>query len=193
MLKDKNKDELNLIGETPDIVSGDKECSLRVTGTSESEEVQKPQDGGIFDAVKANLPDFYTVLSLVGEGGMGAVFRVSDQRLGKEFAVKILRPQLVQDRGALRRFEQEAQAARGLTHANLAAIYDYGIGKQGAPYLVMDYLDGRSLDSIIEEEKSLAIPRAIDLFVQIAEAVGHAHNKGVIHRDVKPSNILVEQ
>jgi serine/threonine protein kinase len=104
----------------------------------------------------------------------------------------MLRPHLIDDKKALGRFQEEAKSAKNMTHVNLAAVYDYGVGKHGAPYLVMDYLEGKSLEKIIKEEHGLAVPRAIDLFIQITEAIGHAHAKGLIHRDVKPSNIIVE-
>jgi serine/threonine protein kinase len=144
-------------------------------------------------AVLANLPEQYEVLSMIGEGGMGTVWKVRDKSLDKIFAIKVLRPWLVEDDEALRRFEQEAEAARNLTHVNLASVYGFGMGKQGAPYLVMDYLDGDNLSTVIQKEGCVDVPRAVDLFIQIAEAVGHAHLKGVIHRDIKPTNIIVER
>lgn len=144
-------------------------------------------------AILDNLPEQYEVLSMIGEGGMGCVYKVLDKNLNKIFAIKVLRPWLLENDDALRRFEQEAEAARGLTHVNLASVYNFGVGKQGAPYLVMDYLEGDNLATIIEKEGCIDVPRALDLFIQIAETVGHAHLKGVIHRDIKPTNIIIER
>lgn len=161
---------------------------------SKSNSEQKPDQIPAWQAkVLDNLPEQYEVLSLIGEGGMGTVWKVRDKNLDKIFAIKVLRPWLVEDENALRRFEQEADAASHLTHVNMAAVYNFGLGKQGAPYIVMDYLEGENLSKIIEAEGCIDVPRSIDLFIQIAEAVGHAHMKGVIHRDIKPTNIIVER
>ncbi len=141
----------------------------------------------------SNLPDYYQVLSLIGEGGMGTVYKVLDTRLDKVFAVKVLRPQLVADKNALERFKQESQAASSLNHANLAAVYTYDVGKHGAPYIVMDYCEGENLAEVLKHGKCIDVPSAIDLFIEIAEALEHAHEKGVIHRDIKPTNIIIEQ
>ncbi|CAN5121056.1 hypothetical protein BH10CYA1_BH10CYA1_35150 [soil metagenome] len=141
--------------------------------------------------VIANLGERYEVQSLLGQGGMGAVYKVRDKELQKTFAIKVLNSNLVEDKNSLKRFEQEAQAASGLTSPNLVAVYDYGIGKKGAPYIVMDYLDGTSLDTVLAKGGYLDIPRAEDIFVQICEAIAHAHSKSVIHRDIKPSNIML--
>lgn len=144
-------------------------------------------------SIADNLGDRYEVLSLLGKGGMGAVYKVRDKELNKIFAVKVLNQNLVEDKGSMKRFEQEAKAASGLTHANMAAVYDFGMGKRGCPYLIMDYLEGTSLADTIKAEGYLDAPRAIDVFIQALEAVVHAHMKGVIHRDIKPSNIILEK
>ena len=144
-------------------------------------------------AVLANLPEQYEVLTMVGEGGMGTVWKVRDTGADKIYAIKVLRTWLIEDNNALNRFEQEAEAARDLSHDNLVTVYGFGMGSRGAPYLVMDYLTGRSLAKIIKEAGCIEAPRAINLFIQIAEAVQHAHSKGVLHRDIKPSNVIVEE
>ncbi len=144
------------------------------------------------DIVLSNLPDYYEVLAFIGEGGMGTVYKVRDRRLDKIFAIKVLRPQLIEDGNALARFKQEAEAASSLTQANLATVYSYGVGEQGAPYLVMDYCEGENLANLIKREGYIDVPRAIDLFKDIAGALEYAHKKGVIHRDIKPTNIIIE-
>jgi serine/threonine protein kinase len=155
-------------------------------------EVSDPVTKEQLSVAAANLPDQYEVLELIGQGGMGAVFKVRDKRLDKTFAVKMLRPQMANNAEAQARFQTEARAVSALTHVNLAAVFDYGVGKHGAPYLVMEYLDGDTLGKIIRTEDCIAVPRAVDLFIQVGEAISHAHEKGVIHRDLKPSNIIVE-
>lgn len=144
-------------------------------------------------AVQANLGDRYKVVSLLGRGGMGAVFKVKDTELNRTFAIKVLNSQLVTDATSIKRFEQEARAAKDLTQANLVAVYDYGIGKSGAPFIIMDYLEGENLADILAKEGYLDTARAVDIFIQVVEAVVHAHMKGVIHRDIKPSNIIIEK
>ncbi|MBX9720833.1 MAG: serine/threonine protein kinase, partial [Candidatus Obscuribacterales bacterium] len=139
------------------------------------------------------LGERFEVLSFLGQGGMGTVFKVKEKNLDKIFAVKILDPRMVKDALSVKRFEQEAKAAIQLTHPNLAAVYEYGIGVQGTPYLVMDYLEGKTLAEILESENYIDHGRVVDLFIQICEGIMHAHLKGVIHRDIKPSNIMISK
>lgn len=141
--------------------------------------------------VSENLGERYEVQTLLGQGGMGAVYKVRDKELQKTFAIKVLNSNLVEDKNSLKRFEQEAQAARGLTSPNLVAVYDFGMGKKGSPYIVMDYLDGTSLDAVLANGGYMDVPRAQDIFIQICEAIVHAHSKAVVHRDIKPSNIML--
>lgn len=143
------------------------------------------------EEVQSNLGDRYEVLELIGQGGMGVVYKVRDLRLDKIFAIKVLNRNLVQDNNSVKRFEQEAQSASNLTHANLGAVYEYGVGNKGAPFIVMDFLDGKNLSETLQQEGFLDAPRAVDIFIQITEAVVHAHMKGVIHRDIKPGNVIL--
>lgn len=133
----------------------------------------------------------YVVEELVGVGGMGSVFRAEDMDLEKTFAIKILRPDLSSEPSSLKRFEQEAKAVSTLTHPNLVSVYDYGISDKGCPFIVMDYLDGRGLDVVIDENVYLEPARMVDIFIQVVDAVCHAHGKRIIHRDIKPSNIII--
>jgi serine/threonine protein kinase len=140
------------------------------------------------------LGDRFEVLSFLGQGGMGSVFKVKERRTEKIFAVKLLNPQLVNDEHSVRRFEQEAKAAMHLTHSSLAAVYEYGLGKDhNTPFLVMDYLEGSTLDQVLKKEEYLDYRRALDIFIQLCEAVSYAHLHGVIHRDIKPNNIMVRR
>lgn len=145
------------------------------------------------DSALPDLGDRYEVLELIGRGGMGAVYKAIDRSLNKVFAVKVLNPGLAHDRVAVKRFELEAAAAKNLTHANLAAVYDFGVGRSGSPFLVMDFLEGQTLEQVLEKEGFLEQSRALDIFIQAAEAVADSHLKSVIHRDIKPSNIILEQ
>lgn len=185
--------------ESPHSSSSDPASAAKPESESQSPNANQPAEPGSItppswlEAVIANLPDHYEVLALLGEGGAGAVLKVRDTRLNKVLAVKLLRPDLAGDEQALKRFEREAKSANNLTHANICATYDIGIGKQSAPYLVMDYVEGSCLSELIAREGFLAVPRALDLFIQIADGISHAHLKGIIHRDIKPTNIIVTE
>jgi Tol biopolymer transport system component len=131
----------------------------------------------------------YRVLEKIGSGGMGEVYRASDQRLGRDVAVKILKPSIAHDQDRLRRFEQEARAAAALSHPNIVAIYDIGM-HDGAPYIVSELLEGKTLRERLLEGP---VPRrqAIDYAAQIAQGLVAAHEKRIVHRDLKPENLFI--
>jgi serine/threonine protein kinase len=131
----------------------------------------------------------YEIVSLLGAGGMGEVYRARDSRLRREVAIKILPPSFAKDADRLRRFEQEARAVGALNHPNILAIHDIGT-HNGSPYLVSELLEGQTLRQHMEGS-SLAQRRAIDYGVQIARGLAAAHEKGVVHRDLKPDNLFV--
>ncbi len=141
-----------------------------------------------------NPPDFgptYEVLELLGSGRMGSVFKVNDTASGATVAIKVLQCELAKDTAAQKRFEQEVEAASRLDHPNLVAVYGHGRTKCGMPFMIMEYLDGKNLDQIIKEEGCIEPSRAIDLLIQIVEGLECAHNHGIIHRDIKPTNVIV--
>ncbi len=138
-----------------------------------------------------DLGDRYTVLSKLGQGGSASVYKVQDNVLGKTFAVKVMRSELVPDNQAQLRFKQEAEAASCLTHPNLVAVYGSSITSDKAPYLIMDCLSGKSLAQLLQEEGALDSSRTIDILTQCCEALIHMHMKGLVHRDIKPSNIFL--
>jgi Serine/threonine protein kinase len=135
----------------------------------------------------------YDILGLVGTGGMGTVWKVHDKELGEDFAIKVLKPELVTDETALKRFQKEANLASELTHANIAAIFGPGEDGSGRPYIIMRYVDGESLADILKREGKLSEERAMDIFSQLCEALSHSHMKGIVHRDIKPSNIIISK
>ncbi|MBX9571975.1 MAG: serine/threonine protein kinase [Candidatus Obscuribacterales bacterium] len=146
----------------------------------------------VFGAITANLPEHFEVLELLGQGGSGAVFKVRDKELAKIFAVKVLRSSFF-DSDSQSRFEKEAGAAQMLTHANVVAVFNSGIGRNGAPYMVMEYLEGVDLEKMIKFEGCVDVPRAVDLFLQVADSLAYAHQRGIVHRDIKSSNIIVQK
>lgn len=137
-----------------------------------------------------DLPD-YTILEEVGRGGMGVVYKARHTALNKTMAAKVLHKELAEDAVNVRRFHQEAKAASFLSHPNLVAVYDSGISTDGKPFLIMDYLNGSSLDVMLQRMGFLELNVFHHVFEQVCEGLSHAHHKGVIHRDLKPANIMV--
>jgi Tol biopolymer transport system component len=135
--------------------------------------------------------DSYQILSLLGAGGMGAVYRAHDRRLERDVAIKALPSAFAADADRLRRFEQEARAAGQLNHPNILAIYDVGT-HQGVPYIVCERLEGETLRDRL---KGTALPqhKALEVAVQIARGLAAAHQKGIVHRDLKPENLFLTQ
>ncbi|GAB6157382.1 Stk1 family PASTA domain-containing Ser/Thr kinase [Desulfotomaculum varum] len=136
------------------------------------------------------LGNRYEILEQLGGGGMALVWKGKDTFLNRLVTVKVLRPEYASDQDFVRRFRREAQAVASLSHPNIVSIYDVG-QENGSHYLVMEYVDGESLKELIRREGPLPPARAIQLGRQIAEALEHAHENNIIHRDVKPHNILI--
>jgi serine/threonine-protein kinase len=133
----------------------------------------------------------YRVLSRLGAGGMADVFLAEDQQLGRKVALKLLHRRFAEDPGFVERFRREAQAAAGLQHPHVVSVYDRG-AYDGTYYIAMEYLPGRSLKQLIRQEAPLDPVRAIDITNQILKAARFAHRRGVIHRDLKPHNVIVD-
>ena len=134
----------------------------------------------------------YRVISRVGSGGMAEVYCAEDTQLGRRVAVKLLHERFAQDEEFVERFRREASSAASLSHANIVNVYDRGQWG-GTYYIAMEYLDGRSLDSIVREEAPLAPARAIELTEQVLRAARFAHRHGVVHRDLKPHNVIIDE
>lgn len=133
----------------------------------------------------------YTLLRVLGTGGMGEVYLAQDGRLGREVAVKVLLPAFATDTDRLRRFEQEARSIASLNHPNVLQVYDTGL-HEGTPFLVMELLEGRTLRERLASGP-LSPRRAGELALQIAQGLAAAHDKGITHRDLKPENIFLVQ
>ena len=132
----------------------------------------------------------YELIEKIGEGGMAVVYKAKDRLLNRYVAIKILRPEFTKDEQFVANFKRESQAAAGLQHPNIVAVYD--VGKTGSiNYIVMELIDGRPLSDIIEEKAPLDYKLVIDISQQICAALAHAHKNGIIHRDVKPHNIMI--
>jgi tetratricopeptide (TPR) repeat protein len=133
----------------------------------------------------------YEILQKLGSGGMGEVYRARDQRLGRDVAIKFLPPAFAADPVRLARFEQEARAASALNHPNVVTIHEIGRAEDGAPYLVMELIRGRSLRDLMSHGKPLVSRRNLEMAAQAVEGLAKAHGAGIIHRDLKPENIMV--
>ncbi|WP_003541065.1 Stk1 family PASTA domain-containing Ser/Thr kinase [Desulfotomaculum nigrificans] len=136
------------------------------------------------------LGNRYEILEQLGGGGMALVWKGKDTFLNRLVTIKVLRPEYASDQDFVRRFRREAQAVASLSHPNIVSIYDVG-QENDAHYLVMEYVDGESLKELIRREAPLAPGRVVQIGRQIAEALEHAHENNIIHRDVKPHNILI--
>ncbi len=133
----------------------------------------------------------YITQKLIGEGGWSAVYLAFDRVLHRDVAIKLMHRPLTASSDNLERFEREARTASTLNHANIAAIYDYGVLPSGQPYMVMEHLVGETLAERIEKRSATSENEAIEIISQIASALRHAHQKGILHRDIKPSNIFL--
>lgn len=133
----------------------------------------------------------YRLTRFLAEGGMGVVFEAQHTVLGRRFAVKFLRPELVARRESLVRFEREARAVGSLENENVAAAVDFGITEAGAPFLVMEFLVGESLATLLAREGRLPPGRAVDLILQACRGVHAVHAAHILHRDLKPQNLFV--
>lgn len=138
------------------------------------------------------LGNRYEILRKIGDGGMAFVYQARDKLLNRIVAVKVLRPEFVDDQEFLVKFKREAEAVASLSHPNIVNVYD--VGEDGkVHYIVMEYVDGQNLKEIIQEEGRLEEYTALDIAKQIARALSAAHRNGIIHRDIKPHNILISK
>lgn len=135
--------------------------------------------------------DHYQIVEEIGSGGMGVVFRGIDDMFERPVAIKVLHTKLLADPLSKKRFEQEGRATIALAHPNLISVYHYGFSSGGSPFIVMEYVDGRGLDKMLEQVGHLEINDFIEIFLQACDALGHAHDRGIIHRDLKPSNLML--
>jgi serine/threonine-protein kinase len=137
------------------------------------------------------VDDRYTLIELLGSGGMAQVYLAHDEVLDRDVALKILRHQYAEDEEFVERFRREARNAAGLSHPNIVSIYDQGRSEDGAYYIAMEYVPGGTLKDRIRRDGALGPNAAAGVALQIADALLAAHGKGVIHRDIKPQNVLV--
>lgn len=136
------------------------------------------------------VADRYEILDKVGAGGMSDVYKAKDHILSREVAVKVLKQEFAEDVTFVTKFRTEAQSAAGLEHPNIVNIYDVG-SDNGVYYIVMEYVEGITLKTYIEKKGQLNFKEAISIAIQVGRGIEAAHNKGIIHRDIKPQNIII--
>ena len=150
-------------------------------------------DGPHWEArLRRALGDDYELLSPLGQGGFGRVYRVRDLHLERQVALKVLHPHLTQDAGTVERFRREAQLAARLTHPNIVSIYDIA-GRSGLLWYTMEIVDGPNLGQLVAADGKMPIDRVLRLLREALSALGHAHSLGLVHRDIKPENMLLEK
>ncbi len=143
------------------------------------------------DLIGEVLDGRYKILDLVGEGGMGVVYKAEQEIIGRVVALKVLRREIVRDASQVKRFLTEAKAIASLTSANTVTLYDFGVTSDGLLYYTMELLEGRSLGQIIDQDGPVPYPRAAEIMRQACDSLGEAHDSGILHRDIKPDNIFV--
>ena len=155
-----------------------------------SAEFATPVDAGHLVAGQ-RFAERYEILAVVGEGGMGTVYRVKDLELGEDVAIKTLRPEFVSNPTLLERFKTEIRLARRITHRNVVRTHDFG-DWHGIYYLSMEYVEGLTVRELIDMRGRLTVPSALAIGTQLAASLAVAHEQGVIHRDIKPQNLLLD-
>ena len=136
------------------------------------------------------IADRYEVISKIGAGGMSDVYKAKDHVLGRFVAIKVLKPEFSEDVGFVSKFHTEAQSAAGLEHPNIVNIYDVG-SEDGLHYIVMEYIEGITLKTYIEKKGRLTFKEAVSIAIQVGRGIEAAHNKNIVHRDIKPQNIMI--
>jgi serine/threonine-protein kinase len=140
--------------------------------------------------IESSVDGRYQVIARVASGGMGEVYRAQDAVLGRDVALKVLHPQFANDRGFVDRFRREARAAAVLNHPNIVGVYDWGL-TNGTYFMVMEFVRGHNLRSLLLHQQRLEPAQVVEVTLPVLAALDHAHGHGIVHRDVKPENILI--
>ncbi len=137
------------------------------------------------------INDRYEIIKTIGEGGMANVYLANDTILERKVAIKVLRGDLSNDEKFIRRFKREALSVSNLSHPNIVEVYDVG-EEEGNYYIVMEYIEGKTLKQLLQKRGALTLPEVIDIMSQLTDGLAHAHEAYIIHRDIKPQNIMIE-
>ncbi|MBX3151066.1 protein kinase [Candidatus Obscuribacterales bacterium] len=143
-----------------------------------------------FNIPRTPLKDKYEFISVLGAGGAGVIYKATQKPLGRLVAVKMIHSHLMTPT-AVKRFQQEATTIGRISHANIIAVYDFGISEDNQPFMVMDYVEGTPLSDVLDQVGSLSVDDTKLVIKQLCDGLAHAHSKGILHRDLKPSNIMM--
>jgi serine/threonine-protein kinase len=164
-------------------------CGFALAVTSSATDLPVAQR----DLVGREIGGNYRILAKLGEGGMGAVYRGEQISLRRPVAVKVLRPELSRNEVLLRRFQAEAQVIARISHPNTVSIYDFGQDSDGSLFIAMEFIEGRSLRTVVSREAPLPSRRALHIAAQIAASIADAHGRSIVHRDLKPDNVMLQE
>lgn len=151
-----------------------------------TQEATRPED-----LLGKTVAERYELIEIVGQGGIGVVYKAKHVLMDRIVAFKVLRAEFMRDERNRQRFQQEAQAVSSLNHPNIVSVFDFGFTADGSAFLVMDFLDGKDLDTLIQEQGYLTPEEVVPIFTQICDAMTQTHQHAIIHRDLKPGNIIV--
>ena len=132
----------------------------------------------------------YQLREIIGEGAMARVYKAYDPEIDRTLAIKLLKPQISEDDQYRSRFLREARAAGVLSHPNIVTIFDVG-DDESRPYIAMEFIEGMTLGDLVRTDRKLSIKEIVDIGIQLTRALDYAHRKGIVHRDVKPGNIML--
>jgi tetratricopeptide (TPR) repeat protein/predicted Ser/Thr protein kinase len=179
-----NSDAATIVSSDATIVSG---TSARRSPSPEG--ANGPGANAILLQIGTILGNRYEILQLLGEGGMGAVYKAADREVDRIVALKVIRPEMASNPEILARFKQELLLSSQVTHRNVIRIYDLGEA-QGIKFITMEYMEGENLHQILKQRGKLDVAESVDIMEQVANGLAAAHREGIIHRDLKPSNIM---
>ena len=180
--------------ENPDSLKFCGECGTQLNPQAEpkpdfTETLEAPSEELTRGAIFASR---YEIIEELGKGGMGRVYRVEDTKLKQEVALKLIKPEVARDKKTIERFRNELKTARMITHKNVCRMFDLGEA-EGAHFITMEYVPGEDLKSFIHRSEKLSLGKAVSLARQVCDGLGEAHSLGVIHRDLKPGNIMIDR
>jgi serine/threonine-protein kinase len=171
---------------------GDDDLTLTKTvPQSEADRKSAPGTAKFDPLVGATLADRYEIIRRIGEGGMGAVYEARHSIIGKRVAIKVLLEKFLENQELIARLLQEARMASSIGHQNIVDVTDFGTTRDGRAFVVMEFLEGESLSQLIMRDAPLPVERSLAIVKQVASALGAAHAKGIVHRDVKPENVYL--
>lgn len=168
-----------------------KATSLSKSDSKQAAKAKASQSGLSGLTVSSTFADRYLIQSVIGQGGMGIVYKAKHLHMDRDVAIKLLYTHRLRDSRAVKLFQQEAKAASSLNHPNIIGVFDFGVTHGGRPFLIMDYFPGDGLDEVLKREPMLEPARLLTIFSQACDALAAAHDNNIVHCDLKPSNIMI--